>query len=341
MKFKSKVVACFFVFVLLCTAGFGYAKPSPQEFTKICTWGSLEAFNKALVDGADVNAKDSRPYTPLMAAVSDRDSERGLQKVKILLAAGADPQVKGSQATGVLHRASIHAGAATMRLLLGLGLEVDSRDVFGATPLMYTSLDDDQARAAEKVELLLNAGGSLGLEDERGATVLHRAARSAHLATIKVLLAAGADVNHVTKQGDTPLSEACMFNKPQWAEGLQEEVVRTLLEAGAVLKPEGAGQSPLYSAAAQSGPEVIEMLIAAGSDVNESFSGLHDGQTALMVAALSNANPEVVKILLKAGADINKKASNGETALDWAKRNRTPGALEIQKILESEASKSN
>ena len=54
-----------------------------------------------------------------------------------------------------------------------------------------------------------------------------------------------------------------------------------------------------------SNPEVIELLLKAGADI-EARNG--DGETPLMNAAENNENAKVIEALLKAGA--NAKAKN-------------------------------
>lgn len=61
--------------------------------------------------------------------------------------------------------------------------------------------------------------------------------------------------------------------------------------------------------------DVLQYLLDKGSDVNEADSR---NQTLLMQAALSD-RPEVVQLLIKRGADIEAKNIYGHTAYDMAK----------------------
>jgi hypothetical protein len=117
------------------------------------------------------------------------------------------------------------------------------------------------------------------------------AAENGHEAEVKVLIAAGADVNTATSDGKTPLWWAALHG--------HETVVKVLIAAGAdVNKATSDGDTPLVWAAANGHETVVKVLIAAGADVNKATS---DGDTPLVWAA-ANGHETVVKILIAAGA---------------------------------------
>jgi len=108
--------------------------------------------------------------------------------------------------------------------------------------------------------------------------------------------------------------------------GAREEDV----EGGGVLTKAGNANPILSEAATQSSPEMIELLIKAGADVNAASSG---GYTALLVAA-GRGNTRVVEALLKAGADANAMGESKKTALQLAReRGYTETAEVIKKHL--------
>ena len=69
------------------------------------------------------------------------------------------------------------------------------------------------------------------------------------------------------------------------------------------------GASPLMQAALHSKPEILQLIIDRGADVNVRDN---DGMTALMLAA---GDPVKVKLLLAHGADVHAKSKLGRTAL--------------------------
>jgi len=107
-----------------------------------------------LEHGADANRADQDTgETPLHAALCTANRPGCGLAVKVLLAAGADPNraTKPGAETGgfmrdcrtkgetALHRAAAFASEETIQLLLEAGARVDARDVNGDTPLGWAS----------------------------------------------------------------------------------------------------------------------------------------------------------------------------------------------------------
>ena len=75
-------------------------------------------------------------------------------------------------------------------------------------------------------------------------------------------------------------------------------------------------RTPLHLVAANNeNPEVVNLLINAGADVN-AVDG--NGSTPLHATAKFNENPEVLTVLIRAEADVNAKDEIGQTPLDRA-----------------------
>jgi len=120
----------------------------------------------------------------------------------------------------------------------------------------------------------------------------------------------GADVNALTnvryQVGNTALILASRYPYP--------EMVEMLLAAGADVN---AKDNHGFTALMRSNEsEIVEMLLAAGADVNAKNN---HGETALIMASSYDAKPEVVRILLENGADVNAKSNDGKTAISWAR----------------------
>lgn len=103
--------------------------------------------------GADPNAALETGETPLHAAAGLASPVTGPHVVKILLAAGADPNratlpgrdtgsfMRDARTKGEtpFHRAAAFADAETIRLLLDAGARLEARDEAGDTPLSWAS----------------------------------------------------------------------------------------------------------------------------------------------------------------------------------------------------------
>ena len=74
-------------------------------------------------------------------------------------------------------------------------------------------------------------------------------------------------------------------------------------------------------------------LVKSGAAIDDRDAG---GRTALMWAAVSTRNPPVVAALLDAGVDPGMRSNEGQTAVDYADRNkRLKGTGALRALRES------
>jgi len=186
--------------------------------------------------------------------------------------------------------------------------------------------------------------------DRAGATPLHHAAGFGNLATMKLLLEHGADVNAGNKRKSTPLFWALhdeakvvlllgkganvnarttdertpVYQAASMANAVP--VLRLLLDKGADPNAKTlVGMTPLI-AASRGSIEAARLLIERKADVNARSAA---GGTALMAAA-QTGRPQIVRMLLEKGADPNYRTKRNESALADA---ATAGNEETVKLL--------
>jgi uncharacterized protein len=256
-------------------------------------------------------------WTPLMYAAR-QDSRHALSA---LVRAGADLNGVDPDGTTALTLAIINAHYEAAVLLLDAGADPNVADARGMAPLYaavdMNTLDETPGRPAPRitgtidslqmVERLLAKGANpnaalraVVLERvhnngdpvlAEGATPLMRAARKADVATMRVLLAHGADPRQTMRGGVTAAMIASGFggqvrfaeyNVKSGTEHDAEECVRLCLEHRADINAANdAGQTVLHIAAAQRDESFIRFLAARGArlDVKD-----RQGHTPLDIA---------------------------------------------------------
>ena len=88
--------------------------------------------------GLDVDSKDSEGSTPLMLAAACGM----IEAVNYLLDKGADPCIGDQLGRNSLHAASEGGNVAIITKMLSLGLDVNSKDFAGCTPLKIAKTYD-------------------------------------------------------------------------------------------------------------------------------------------------------------------------------------------------------
>lgn len=275
--------------------------------------GDTAQMQHLLRQGANANARDEAGDTALMRAALYADVEM----MRILVENGADVRAPGQAGTAPLLRTTHDLDK--MRFLLDRGAPVDDFAMVAAASV-------PGSRSA--LELLLAHGGK-----GRGAvpayTALMAAAGNGDLDAVHCLLDHGANVKAQSPTGFTALIAAALSGNPK--------VVAVLLERGAdpnaVCKLErGILQTPAGVAASMGHADCLQLLMAAGADVNVQ-GGPFDHNA--LIGAATTASKETVHLLL-AKANVNATDWSGNTVLDWASRR---GETDIVKMLREAGAK--
>lgn len=117
----------------------------------------------------------------------------------------APAQTVTTSADPPIHEAARTGSAAEVEKLLRADPKLrDLRNALGATPLHYAALNLDSG----PLKVLLAAGAEVNARDQEGNTPLHMAAYATRSENARLLLEAGADVEARSAAGRTPLSVA-------------------------------------------------------------------------------------------------------------------------------------
>ncbi|HAO77690.1 MAG TPA: hypothetical protein DCQ92_01705, partial [Verrucomicrobia subdivision 3 bacterium] len=286
--------------------------------------GDVESAELLLQAGANPNAKGDDDWQPSSLGAFGRPVGRGsespihlavasgqLPMVKLLLKFKADPNDSQTDGQSVLFEA-----LADTKLLAAL-LE------HGANPNVATGanrhsplMNAASMGNAEIVSLLLQHKADPNATDSSGNTALLNAMQKPSPATVRALLAGGANPDTQTANGYPVLVLAV-------ANTANKEVLTALIEAKAnVNLPDPDGKTALHWAADKNRKDLIELLVKAGADVN---ARTKNGSTPLDYA---KSHPPTVGITVgvqpggSAGVTV---VTNGLTTADLL---RQSGALD-------------
>jgi ankyrin repeat protein len=223
-----------------------------------------------------------------------------VERLKHLLARNPEArETAGHMGRRPLHVAVESGRLDVVRLLIGIGADVDGARERGDTPLFW-------APSGDVAETLIRAGASLHKKDFAGREPLHWAAQFARRDVIRVLLDHGCDVDVRDDSGHTPLhwatDAAALRFAPQITSPNALDCVYLLVERGADVSARGAdGNVPLHGVAVL--PNINQRLLDGRLKFGPEIPG-----TFL----------SIVRFLLQHGADPSASNREGVSPLDLA-----------------------
>ncbi|XP_028249398.1 ankyrin repeat domain-containing protein 50 [Parambassis ranga] len=298
--------------------------------------GSAEVVKLLLKHGADPLISDQQGQTGLTLA-----SRQGHVKVLSVLLEWAKSQQTETAVQMMEHvdnegwtalRSAAWGGhSEAVRLLLDAGADVDGCDIEGRTALRAAAWGGHE----EIVLTLLDYGAQVDKADSKGRTPLVAAAYMGHQEAVEILLDHNAEVDLADGDGRTALSVAALcVSKAAGIKGFGE-VASLLLERGA--DPghrDHDGMTPLLLAAYEGHEDVVELLLEAGADVDETAGpdGSVPAAAAVtpLLAAAAMGHMKTVSRLLFWGAAVDAIDCEGRTALCLA---AARGSTEVVRAL--------
>jgi ankyrin repeat protein len=303
------------------------ANAADGDGTTALHWASyqddLDAANRLIRGGANVNAANDLGVTPLWTASQNGSAAM----VRRLLEAGANPNLALLSGETPVMVAARSGYSDIVEQLLAKGANVNTRGARGQTALMWAAAQ----KHSDVVKVLLAHGADVRARSEvwsqvmavpphghlpynraiphGGNTALMFAARVGDLASVKLLVAAGANVNDEDAWG---VSATVLAAHSGFA-----EFVEFLLDRGADPNQAKAGFTALHIAIMRRDEKMVSALLSHNADPNtplqtwtptrRSSKDFHFepalvGATPFWLAARFS-QPSVMRLLMKHGAD--------------------------------------
>ncbi|KAI4231971.1 MAG: hypothetical protein L6R40_007558 [Gallowayella cf. fulva] len=223
---------------------------------------------------------------------------------KMLLEAGADPDVKPPGATPGIVEAVKRTQIDLLKLLLDYNPDVEAHAA-GAGTALYTAATKGKA---DMVKVLLSHGANPNNRPSGAEPALYKALSKQYHDIVELLLRVdNLKIDDTPPGGSTTMYLAAMKGNLQ--------IVKALLTAGAKAdaKPPG-GNTAMFEAAKKGNYEVCQVLLEKGAEVDAKRSG---GDTALHTI-VGKQDVDLIRLLLDHGASTSAKTCGGETVLQKA-----------------------
>lgn len=260
----------------------------------------------------EINEKDNNGRIALHFAAN-----RGhLNVVNLLLKNKSNIDEKDNFGETPLHLSCNQGYKVIVENLILAGANIHEQNNAGMTPLYHATIND----MAEIVQVLKDNKVNFDQKlNKTGMTLLHLVSRAGLKFAADLLIKNGVNPNIEDYLGKLPLCYAIQENKPA--------LVKLLLDNGAEIR------GLLSIAFLVGNPDIIDMLIAHGEDVN---AARNEGGSNLLHAAARQGWADMVKLLLLKGANIDARDNAGLSPLAYSliNDNKDVSRILIEKTLE-------
>ncbi|CAO3652793.1 unnamed protein product [Cunninghamella blakesleeana] len=186
-----------------------------------------------------------------------------------------------------LHAAASVGNFDAIELLLEHGSKVDLQDTLGHTPLSNSLFSSNYSCT----ELLIKSDSPIDTVDNQGNTLLHLAVSNHFTKAIPLLIQHGVSIDQANYRGLSPLALSIGFG--------YKDVVDELIKGGADVNGKTRFGKIVHHAVTWNRIDALESLLNAGADVNV----VNAMEETPLLVAVQQRKIDMVRFLLKHGAD--------------------------------------
>ena len=261
-----------------------------------------------------------------------------LYLVKYLIEHGTKPDIQDIDGNEALSYVTERTSPEVIAYLLDQGLDINHRNKFQNTPLMFAIRHEN----VPAVQFMVEHGADVRAITRSGRTMVSMAQGPkvrAYLMSLNKPVptaltriwwrqASLADVKRAFHQNPKVFKDRQIFALAA-ANTPDTQVIQFLIDKGLdVNQVDETGITPIFSAASSNAnPAILRYLVEHGADVNR-MDEIYD-TTPLMAAAYFQRNPEIFKTLLDLGANPTLKDRSGQTAIDYAERSNSREVISL------------
>jgi ankyrin repeat protein len=215
MRIATRIGCCLTAFATMFAACIGapaQVPPSPAEIARYdglfaaANRGDAAGIARLIAGSADVGARDGYGRTPLhVAAYAGRHDA-----MRALASGGADPNALENDRYDIVTIAAVANDLPTLKVALALGdrpgnitSRYDGTALIAAAHLGHADIVRELIRAGAPLDHVNNLGWTALIE-----SIILGDGGPRHVATLKALVEAGANVNLADRSGSTPLALA-------------------------------------------------------------------------------------------------------------------------------------
>lgn len=287
-----------------------------KKLAKAIADKDFETCKKLLNEGADINTKDARGNTALIAACSVSNSE---SFVDFLLEKGANPNAINYENfyRTPLILAAKNRSETNIKKLIEKGADINKKDRIGTALIEVCK----EPKMKNSFDLLIEKGADVNITGEAGNySALTMAVESKNQYAVKILIQKGADVNVRGTASRTPIMFAA-------TDPNGKDMIKFLAQNGANVNYKNSNQETALSLALKNDLiENIKALVECSADINEKDAL---GETLLSRVASQRGGEDIFEFLVKNGADVHAESKYGGSPI----RNAMSNSLEKVVIL--------
>ena len=245
---------------------------------------------------------------------------RCLEPIDFLIQCGADPYFIDDSDSSLLHY--VRCVNVADLLIKSYGLRTNFRNSLGETPMhRLTNCVAPEAYIIDCLDLFFSHGGDVEILDNCGNSLLHRACCNDIPEVVTYIMTQIKDINGRNLFGRSPLHMSVTWINMGLQTGESEEyrpeILRILLDNGALVSSDVYGISPFHLACMNKDEKCASLLLEKDSILVKATDRY--GSTALMYHICSKVfDADFLKYLLDYGCDVNAQDTFGSTALHYA-----------------------